>query len=79
MSAVGLAFRVKAALRPGGLVVVEAAHREASGAAWEFESNELLRIFDGFKILKYEELMGAYDWAPGKPLRMVRLVAQKPG
>jgi hypothetical protein len=22
---------------------------------------------------------GAYDWAPGKPLRMVRLVAQKPG
>jgi len=72
-------FRVKAALRPGGLVVVEAAHREASGAEWEFESNELLRIFEGFTILKYEELMGAYDWAPGKPLRMVRLVAQKPG
>ena len=71
-------LRVKAALRPGGLVVVEAAHREASGAEWEFESNELLRIFEGFKILKYEELMGAYDWAPGKPLRMVRLVAQKP-
>ena len=46
---------------------------------WEFESNELLRIFEGFKILKYEELMGAYDWAPGKPLRMIRLVAQKPG
>ena len=71
-------FRVKTALRPGGLVVVEAAHREASGAEWEFESNELLRIFEGFTILKYEELMGAYDWAPGKPLRMVRLVAQKP-
>ena len=79
VSAVGLAFRVKAALRPGGLVVVEAAHREASGAEWEFESNELLRIFEGFTILKYEELMGAYDWAPGKPVRMVRLVAQKPG
>lgn len=71
-------FRVKAALRPGGVVVVEAAHREASDAEWEFESNELLRIFDGFTILKYEELMGAYDWAPGKPVRMVRLVAQKP-
>ena len=61
------------------LVVVEAAHREASGADWEFEWNELLRIFEGFTILKYEEVMGAYDWAPGKPLRMVRLVAQKPG
>ncbi|MGV3518748.1 class I SAM-dependent methyltransferase [Luteitalea sp.] len=70
--------RARSALRPGGLVVVEAAHRSASGGDWEFESNELLRIFEGFKILKYEELDGAYDWAPGKPVRMVRLVAQKP-
>ena len=38
------------------------------------ESNELLRIFQGFKIMKYEEVMGSYDWAPGKPLRLVRLV-----
>jgi SAM-dependent methyltransferase len=71
-------FRVKEALRPGGLVVVEGAHRDASGGDWEFESNELLRIFEGFTILKYEDLVGAYDWAPGKPVRMVRLVARKP-
>jgi SAM-dependent methyltransferase len=71
-------FRVKEALRPGGLVVVEGGHRDASGADWEFESNELLRVFDGFKILKYEELVGSYDWAPNKPVRMVRLVAEKP-
>ena len=71
-------FRVKDALRPGGLVVVEAAHRSASGGDWEFESNELLRIFEGLTILKYEELDGAYDWAPGKPVRMVRLVAERP-
>jgi SAM-dependent methyltransferase len=70
-------FRVKDALRPGGIVVVEGAHREASGGEWEFDSNELLRIFEGFTILKYEELIGAYDWAPGKPVRMVRLVARK--
>ena len=57
---------------------VEGAHREASGGAWEFESNELLQIFDGFTILKYAELVGAHDWAPGKPVRMVRLVAQRP-
>ena len=65
-------------MRPGGLVVVEAAHRSASGGDWEFDSNELLRIFEGFTILKYEELDGEYDWAPGKPVRMVRLVAEKP-
>jgi 2-polyprenyl-3-methyl-5-hydroxy-6-metoxy-1,4-benzoquinol methylase len=71
-------FRVKEALRPGGVVVVEAAHRDASGADWEFQSNELLGIFDGFTILKYEDTMASYDWAPGKTLRMVRLVARKP-
>jgi SAM-dependent methyltransferase len=71
-------FRVREALRPGGLVVVEAAHRDASGGEWEFESNELLHIFAGFKILKYEELIGAYDWAPGNLVPTVRLVAEKP-
>ncbi|HTV02338.1 MAG TPA: methyltransferase domain-containing protein [Luteitalea sp.] len=71
-------FRVRTALRPDGLVVVEAAHRDASGAEWEFRSNELLEIFEGFTILKYEETVGDYDWAPGKPIRMVRLVARKP-
>jgi SAM-dependent methyltransferase len=71
-------FKVKDALRPGGLVVVEGAHREASGGEWEFASNELLGIFQGFTILKYEELLGSYDWAPEKRTRMVRLVAQKP-
>lgn len=70
-------FRVRDALRPGGIVVVEGAHREASGGHWEFDSNELLRIFEGFTILKYEELIGEYDWAPGKSVRMVRLVARK--
>ena len=50
-------FRVKSALRPGGLVVVEAAHREASGAEWEFESNELLCIFESFRD---PEIRGAH-------------------
>ncbi|MGV3517705.1 class I SAM-dependent methyltransferase [Luteitalea sp.] len=71
-------FRVKDALRPGGLVVVEGAHRGPTGADWEFESNELLHICAGFKILKCEEVMDSYDWAPAETLRMVRLVAQKP-
>ena len=71
-------FRVKNALKPGGLVVVEGAHRGTGGAEWEFETNELLRIFEGFTILKYEDVMASYDWAPARQLRMVRLVARKP-
>ena len=69
--------RAAAALKPGGIVVVEAGHKETSGAPFEFETNELLRIFDGFRILRYEDTSGAYDWGTER-IRLVRLVAQKP-
>jgi 2-polyprenyl-3-methyl-5-hydroxy-6-metoxy-1,4-benzoquinol methylase len=69
--------RARTALKPGGLVVVEAGHRSASGAPFEYDSNELLRIFDGFRILKYEETIDVADWS-GKPIRLVRLIAEKP-
>ena len=69
--------RARTALKPGGLIVVEAGHRSASGAPFEYESNELLRIFDGFRILRYEEVVDVADWS-GKPIRLVRLIAEKP-
>jgi hypothetical protein len=69
--------RARIALKPGGLVVVEAGHKSASGAPFEYDSNELLRIFDGFRILKYEESVGIADWSK-KPIRLVRLIAEKP-
>lgn len=69
--------RVRDALKPGGLVVVEAGHRETSGAPFEYDTNELLDIFRGFRILKYEDTAGTYDWGP-ETIRLVRLVAQKP-
>ena len=69
-------YRVRKALKPGGIVVVECSHKEASNAPFEFETNELLKIFDGFRILKYEDAMGTHEWA-SKELRMVRLIAQK--
>lgn len=69
--------RVAQALKPGGIVVVEAGHKETSGAAFEYDTNELLRIFDGFRILRYEDTTGSYDWGNEK-IRLVRLVAQKP-
>lgn len=69
--------RVRDALKPGGLVVVEAGHRETSGAPFEYDTNELLDIFRGFRILMYEDTSGTYDWGP-ETIRLVRLVAQKP-
>lgn len=68
--------RVRQALKPGGVVVVECAHKEAANASFEYDTNELLEIFDGFRILKYEDAVGLHEWA-GKQLRLVRLIAQK--
>lgn len=69
--------RVRDALKPGGLVVVEAGHSETSGAPFEYGTNELLEIFKGFRILRYEDTSGSYDWGSER-IRLVRLVAQKP-
>lgn len=72
----GSVYRVKQALKTGGLVVVECAHKEAGNQAFEFETNELLKIFEGFRILKYEDTVAMHDWAR-KEMRMVRLIAEK--
>ena len=69
--------RIRDALKPGGLVVIEAGHTETPDEIMEYTSNELLEIFKGFRILKYEETEGAYDWGPPERIRLVRLVAQK--
>jgi 2-polyprenyl-3-methyl-5-hydroxy-6-metoxy-1,4-benzoquinol methylase len=70
-------FRVRDALKPGGLVVIEAAHTDTSPAPFHYDANELLEIFKGFRILRYEDRSGRYDWGP-ETIRLVRLVAQKP-
>lgn len=69
--------RVRDALRPGGLVVIEAGHTDTSDSVMEYRPNELLEIFKSFRILRYEETQGRYDWGP-EEIRLVRLVAQKP-
>jgi SAM-dependent methyltransferase len=70
--------RVHDAVKPGGMVVVEAGHTDQSGTPFEYESNELLQIFSsGFRVLHYEEVVARHDWGDDKPVRLVRLVAQK--
>ncbi len=69
--------RVPAALKPGGIVIVEAGHKSASGAPFEYDTGELLRIFEGFRILRNDEFTELPDWGK-EPIRLVRFIAQKP-
>ncbi len=68
---------VRRALRPGGLVVVEAGINPDPNAAFGYAPGELLRILDGFEIVRHEQLEGSYDWGPER-IQLVRLVARKP-
>lgn len=56
--------------------MTECAHKDAGGAPFEYGDNELLNIFKGFLVLKYEDTVAMHDWAR-KPMRLVRLIAQK--
>jgi len=74
--------RVVRALRPGGLVVIEAFHRDITrtqsvGGAVVFDTNELLALFGKLRVRRYEDAPGPADFA-GKDAPLVRLCAEKP-
>ena len=69
--------RVRDALRPGGLVVLEAGHRETSKAEFEYDTDELPENLRGLPDPALRGRGGSYDWGPEK-IRLVRLVARKP-
>ena len=77
--------RIRASLKPGGIVVVEGLHRDSPerqrlGQGVVFGANELLRVFDDFRILRYEDVIASSDWGSSEnrePARVVRLLAQK--
>ena len=76
------ATRVYDALKPGGSVVVEAFHRDATkntpiGGSVVFDTNELLKLFERFRILRYEDVNAVGDFGL-ENTRVVRLHAQKP-
>lgn len=78
---------VAQALKPGGIVVIEAFHLDATHRLQVvngdyrvfFKTNELPTLYGaaGLKILRYEEPMGVADFTK-ENLRLVKLVAQKP-
>jgi 2-polyprenyl-3-methyl-5-hydroxy-6-metoxy-1,4-benzoquinol methylase len=74
--------RVYESLRPGGFVVVEGFHRDATktasiGGGVVFDTNELLKVFDRFRVVRYEDSEAVADFGLAKT-RVVRLLAQKP-
>ncbi|AMJ65773.1 class I SAM-dependent methyltransferase [Hymenobacter sp. PAMC 26628] len=79
--------RVARALKPGGLVVLEAFHMDATKRLQVvdgdyrvfFNTNELPKLYGGagLKIVRYEEPLAPADFTK-ETLRLVRLVAQKP-
>jgi SAM-dependent methyltransferase len=66
--------RIRDALKPGGLLVIEGF---AGSPQYMFQPNELIRDFGDLRILRYEDVEAEADWSPGKKSHIVRLIARK--
>lgn len=77
------AAKIVASLKPGGVVVVEGMQYGAmgtgvGGAAYGYRPNELLRAFDGLRVVFYEEAMAPPYWMPRNPaVPIVRFAATR--
>lgn len=74
--------KITRALRPGGMVIVEAFHRDATkahsiGGDVVFDTNELLKLFAGLRIVRYEDTDAKGDFGL-EQTRVVRIAAVKP-
>jgi SAM-dependent methyltransferase len=66
--------RIREALKPGGLLVMEGF---AGEERFMFQSNQLLRDFDDLHVVRYQDTMDEAEWNPGRQSRLVRFVADK--
>jgi SAM-dependent methyltransferase len=78
----GYVDRIQRALRPGGMLIVEGFHRDATktqsiGGAVVFDTNELLKLFAGLRVVRYEDTHAVADFGLSET-RVVRLAAIKP-
>jgi SAM-dependent methyltransferase len=75
--------KLKAAVRPGGLLLIEgfsADHKGQGPPAWSrYRQDQLLDALDGWRILEYQDGLFQTIWAGEKPVPVVRLLAKKPG
>lgn len=78
----GLTARVERALRPGGVVIIEGMHRDATkgraiGGGVVFDTGELPKLFPGLRVVRYEEPMSRSDFGL-EVVRVVRYCGVKP-
>jgi 2-polyprenyl-3-methyl-5-hydroxy-6-metoxy-1,4-benzoquinol methylase len=78
----GLTEKVQQALKPGGVVVIEGFHRDATknatiGGAVVFDSGELPSLFPKLRQVRYEEPVADADFGAGK-VRIVRYCGEQP-
>jgi hypothetical protein len=74
--------KVQRALKPGGIVVLEAFHRDATrgrsiGKGVVFDSGELPALFRDLRVVRYEEPIAVGDFGQER-VRLVRLCAERP-
>ena len=74
---------VERSLKPGGIVVVEGAHRDATktqsiGGAVVFDTGELPMLFSQLRSVFYAEPMEVPDFGPKRKWRLVRYCGEKP-
>jgi len=73
---------IQRALKPGGVVVVEAFHRDATkgqsiGGAVVFDTGELPALFPHLRVVHYEEPIATADFGLDK-VRLVRYCGERP-
>lgn len=79
----GYIRKLKDSIRPGGILVFEHFLSAASGPQnldgmlGMPRSNELLKTFNDFRVLRYEEVVMDPDWLADRPKAVVRLLAKK--
>jgi len=78
------AAKIVAALKPGGMLVVEGIHRDIGkdslqGKPYGHTNNELAQVFSRLRIKFYEDTLSKADWdrSGGKPVPVVRMLAVK--
>jgi SAM-dependent methyltransferase len=80
--AIRMIDRIKRAVRPGGFLVIEGYGADYDGPGppeWSrYEANQLLDALDGWRILEYQDGIFPSDWAGGKAVPVVRVLARKP-
>lgn len=77
-----LTERIERALKPQGILVIEAFHRDATkgrsiGSGVVFDTGEIPKLFPGLRAVRYEEPLAISDFGQQR-VRVVRYCAEKP-